>query len=147
MPLCYTLGKQAGGWAHCKLAQALLCLPSPPNCYSMMFSFFPSFNGFYFNFKALSVLSCSASFFFFFLLCMVMPLEQNRPWKQNGSGKGNRFFPDFCISHLGSQLPKGPQSWPASRLRDGKRICFEVNQLQTPPLARHRRDECIYIFF
>lgn len=115
MPLCYTLGVQAGGWAHCKLAQSLLCLLPPPNC---VISWFFSVNGFYFNFKALSVLSCSASFFFrcFAWLCL---------WSRIGLGsrmflEKETAFPDFCILHLSSQLPKGPLSWPAGSLRDGK---------------------------
>lgn len=33
-------------------------------------------------------------------------------------------FPDFCILHLVSQLPKGPLSWPAGSLLDGKHIRF-----------------------
>lgn len=98
MPLCYTLGEQGGRWARCKLAQSLVCLLPPPNCVISWCFFFPV-NGFYLNFKALPSLSRSV---FFFLLCMVMPLEQNRPWNQNGPGKGNRFS---WFLHFTSQSP------------------------------------------
>lgn len=85
MPLCYTFNEQAGGWAHCKLAQSLLCLLPPPNSViSWCFFFFSIFQWMVF----ISISSC---------FCMVMPLEQNRPWKRNGPGKGNRFFPIFAF--------------------------------------------------
>lgn len=62
------------------LAELLACLLLPPSqrCYFTMPLFFP-LNAFYSNFKA------SPALFFFFipsLLCMVMPLEQNRPRNQ-----------------------------------------------------------------
>lgn len=137
MPLCYTLGEHAGGWAHCKLAQSLVCLLPPPNC---VISWCFSVNGFYFNFKALPVLSCSAFFFCCFAwLCL---------WSRIGLGsktvlEKETAFPDFSILHLSSQLPKGLLSWPAGSLRDGKHICFWANHEQ-PPHRHH--DECIYIF-
>lgn len=86
-----------------------------------------------FQFQRL-VLSCMLFFFkdSFAWLCL---------WSKIGLGSNTVLeketaFPDFCILHLCSQLPKGPLSWPAS---DGKR--------ESPATSPHRHhDEFIYIF-
>lgn len=66
-------------------------------CYFMMLFF--SSEWFLFKFQSLAF---PLPFSFFFLFCMVMSLEQNRPWNQNGPGKGNRFS---WFLHFTSQSP------------------------------------------
>lgn len=81
-------------------------------------------------FISISKLCLSSPAFFFFAALHGL-------WSRIGLGS-NMFleketaFPDFCILHLSSQLPKGLLSWPAGSLLDGKHICFWVNHLQPP---------------
>lgn len=72
------------------------------------------------------------------LLCMVMPLVQNRPWNQNAPGKGNRFswFFAFYIS--------------VANCRKALRLGLQVGappsthtQRHTHRHTNHHHDECI----
>ena len=81
-------------------------------------------------------LSSPVLFFFFFFCCFAWLCL----WSRIGLGsktvlEKETAFPDFCILHLSSQLPKGLLSWPAGSLRDGKHICFWANHEQPPPIA------------
>lgn len=73
-------GERGRWWARSSLAEPLARLPPPPpNDVISPCPFFFPLNAFYLNFKA----SPALFFLHFFipsLLCMVMPLEQNRPW-------------------------------------------------------------------
>lgn len=86
-------------------------------CYFMML-FFPS-EWFLFKFQSLAF-PLPFSFFFscFAWLCL---------WSRIGPGikmvlEKETAFPDFCILHLSRQLLKGPLSWPAGLLLDGRHI-------------------------
>lgn len=113
--LCPSVTRQAGGHTAGWHRRSFVCLLLQTVSFHDAFSF--SVNGFYFCFKAESILSCSA---FFLRLCL---------WSRIDLGskmvlEKETAFPDFCILHLSSQLPKGPLSWPTAALLDGKHICF-----------------------